>query len=49
VRYDLRYRDPTGRAQEKAFRRKKDAERFALPLTLVQMLGAHGGGGADQA
>jgi integrase len=29
VRYDVRYRDPTGRAREKAFRRKKDAERFA--------------------
>lgn len=29
VRYDVRYRDPTGRAREKAFRRRKDAERFA--------------------
>jgi integrase len=29
VRYDVRYRDPTGRPREKAFARKKDAERFA--------------------
>lgn len=29
VRYDVRYRDPTARAREKAFRRRKDAERFA--------------------
>lgn len=29
VRYDVRYRDVTGRQREKAFRRKADADRFA--------------------
>lgn len=29
VRYDVRYRDPSGRPREKAFRRQKDAARFA--------------------
>ena len=29
VRYDVRYRDPTGRARTKTFRRRADADRFA--------------------
>lgn len=29
VRYDVRYRDPTGRARVKTWRRRADAERFA--------------------
>jgi integrase len=29
VRYDVRYRDPTGRARTKTFRRRSDADRFA--------------------
>jgi hypothetical protein len=29
VRYNVRYRDPTGRPREKVFRRQKDAARFA--------------------
>jgi integrase len=29
VRYDVRYRDPTGRARTKTFRRRSDADRYA--------------------
>jgi hypothetical protein len=29
VRYDVRYRDPTGRPRTKTFRRRSDADRFA--------------------
>jgi integrase len=33
VRYDVRYRDPTGRQRKKSFRTKKEAERFVSTAT----------------
>jgi integrase len=39
LRYDVRYRDPTGRQRKKSFRTKKEAERFASTATAAMWSG----------